>query len=536
MNSFTKQKLIVKITWTLMIIPPLISLLLCYILYYYKYYMLSLILLFEPIHLLYYILLKYYINRYQNLSSLCYVRHTLTNEKRSIIWTKTVDAAHAYNFEKWYRAWFENKTMKTIKYQDAERFVSWVTFGVFTASSNDLKLYMDEIEKKTKLIKMKDNFNDDNHHHAVTIKRDISSSSLSLAATIPLLHNNELITNSYETNNITISSSSLSLIEISRKKKKPLYAPSLSKVASIYHPLWFYITKSCIQFWFENASLPKLGFKLFENDIIAGKLPAHQAGCKMFYRLPSQHLKDEKHERPILLFHGMGAGVTPYLVIISELVKRFPTRPIFVLYIPQISMTYRMELCPLSDIATLVEAAVLSLLKPDFSTEKIEVDILGHSLGTCVAVNVMQRDKIKCNTVVFADPAAVSCCLPDMITRLFFDDNYNGIFDLMVRSEIHTMYAVQRRLDWMEAFIGGLGAVDVESNKQVPIIDSSSVVTHVQKFTIFLSSRDMMIPFLSSGRIVKRLIPGAIIDVFEGSHGQWLGSTDSVSKFVSALE
>jgi len=295
--------------------------------------------------------------------------------------------------------------------------------------------------------------------------------------------------------------------------------------------------KSSIQFWFENISLPKLGFKLFENEFIVGNLPAHQAGCKMFYRLPPQHLKDGKNERPILLFHGMGAGVTPYLVVIKELVRRFPTRPIFVLYIPQISMTYRMELPPLTDIATLVEAVVLSLLKPDFSNETVEVDILGHSLGTCVAINVMQREKLKCNVVVFADPAAVSCCLPDMIKRLFFDDNYNGMFDLIVRSEIHTMYAVQRRLDWMEAFIGGLGSIYVDSSRQSPVVDAGTTkVTHVQKFTLFLSSRDMMIPFLSCGRIIKRLIPGATIDVFDGTHGSWLASQESISKYVSALE
>jgi hypothetical protein len=45
-----------------------------------------------------------------------------------------------------------------------------------------------------------------------------------------------------------------------------------------------------------------------------------------------------------------------------------------------------------------------------------------------------------------------------------------------------------------------------------------------------------MIPFLSSGRIIKRLIPGAVIDVFEGTHGQWLGSPDNVNKYVAALE
>lgn len=524
MNSFSKQKIIVQVTWLFMVLPPFLSIAAYYTLYYhYKYNsILLLLLLLEPLHMIYYIALKYYINRYQNLSTLGSVRHTLSNEKRSGIWIKAVDAAHAYNFEKWYRAWFENKAIHSIKYEDAERFVSWVTFGVFTASSGDLRMYMEEIEKRTRSITIKENVSND--HHSVTITREKSSSSL--LATVPLLQNNE--SPNYETDGITTS-----VVEITQKKK-PLYAPSLAKVASIYHPLWFYGLKSCIQFWFENITLPKVGFKLFENESITSKLPAHQAGCKMFYRLPAH---DGAKERPILLFHGMGAGVTPYLVIILELIKRFPTRPIFLLYIPQISMTYRMELPPLTDIATLVEAVVLSIMKPAFSNETVEVDVLGHSLGTCVAVNVMQREKIKCHTVVFADPAAVSCCLPDMIKRLFFDDNYQGIFDLIVRTEIHTMYAVQKRLDWMEAFIGGLGNIHIESNKQTQILHNSSTKnTHVQKFIIYLSSRDMMIPFLSSGRIIKRLIPGAIIDNFEGTHGQWLGSSDSVSKYVSALE
>lgn len=525
-----KQKTIVIIWWILMITSPLISLLVCYILYHYsKFNIIFLLsLLLEPLHMVYYICLKYYINRYQNLSALEYVRSNFTNEKRVNIWIKAIDAAHAYSFEKWYMSWFDNKTFNNIRYEDAERFVSWVTFGVFTANRNELKLYMEEIEKRTKNMKTKE-ITDKNHHTVTIINRENTSSP---TVNIPLLDKNESTIN-YDSDGITTS---VELIAVTRKKI-PLYAPSLAKISSVYHPLWFYVMKSSIQFWFENLSLPRLGFKVFDNDVITRKLPAHQAGCKVFYRLVSQNLK----ERPILLFHGMGAGVTPYEGIIRELIKRYPTRSIFVLYIPQISMTYRMELPPLTEIATLVEAVVLSILKSDFTNETVEVDIMAHSLGTCVAVNVMQRPRIKCHSVIMADPAAISCCLPDMIQRLFFDTNYTGIFDILVRSEIHTMYAIQRRLDWMEAFIGGLGHVCVLSSNSKNTdnkINNKNVtqVTHVHNFTIFLSSRDMMIPFLGCGRIIKRLLPGALIEVFEGTHGQWLTQNEKVQKFVSALE
>jgi len=71
MNSFLKQNLVVKITWISMLLPPLISLIISYLLYYYNYSMiLVILLLFEPLHMMYYILVKYYINRYQNLSTL----------------------------------------------------------------------------------------------------------------------------------------------------------------------------------------------------------------------------------------------------------------------------------------------------------------------------------------------------------------------------------------------------------------------------------------------------------------------------------
>jgi len=524
-----KQKLIVIITWIIMITSPVISLLLCYILYHYNKcnIIFVLLLLLEPVHMVYYICLKYYINRYQNVSALSYVRNNFNNEKRVNIWIKAIDAAHAYSFENWYMSWFENKTFNNIRYEDAERFVSWVTFGVFTTNKNELKLYMEEIEKRTKHMKIKE-ITDKNHHTVTIINRENVSST---AVNVPLLNKNDII--NYDSDGITTSIES---IEVSRKKI-PLYAPSLAKISCVYHPLWFYFMKSTVQFWFENISLPRLGFKLFDNDIITGKLPAHQAGCKVFYRISSQNVK----ERPILLFHGMGAGVTPYEGIIREIIKRYPTKTIFVLYIPQISMTYRMELPPLTEIATLVEAVVISVLKSDFSNETIEVDIMAHSLGTCVAVNVMQRPRIKCHNIVMADPAAISCCLPDMIKRLFFDTNYTGIFDILVRSEIHTMYAVQRRLDWMEAFVGGLGNVRVLSSNQKindnKINDNNvTLVTPVNNFTIFLSSRDMMIPFLGCGRIIKRLLPGAIIEVFEGTHGQWLTQVEKVQKFVSALE
>ena len=278
-------------------------------------------------------------------------------------------------------------------------------------------------------------------------------------------------------------------------------------------------------------------------------IEAFVSGCRVFYRPASKASSSSSGStQPIVFFHGMGAGLAPYSKFIDTLIDVYgDTRPIFLLYIPQISMTHQRYLPALSEISTLVEDAVVNTLRSLGNTDPILLDLISHSFGTCLASNLLQRQNTHNSNIVFnnitmIEPAAISCCLPDMICRLYFDTNYAGVFDLLVRSEIHTMYAVQRRLDWMESFIGGLGNIVITKGLKKANSSSnnredyySDTYTYLRKYKVFLSKTDAMIPLEPSIRALKRLAPDCDLDFFPGTHGGWIPDAQSRMAVVMSI-
>ena len=148
---FSKQKPMVKIVWTLLILLPLLSILLLVPLYY-LYKPLVIFPLIEIFHFLYYLALKIHINGLQYTKSLKLIRRAMPSVQRRLCWLKAIDVAETYDFQKWIKGWFSNTPLNDISRDDVSRFVSFVALGandeVYETETSELSQYLTVIENR----------------------------------------------------------------------------------------------------------------------------------------------------------------------------------------------------------------------------------------------------------------------------------------------------------------------------------------------------------------------------------------------------
>ena len=463
---------------------PLMSLTLCILVP--LHLCLRFLLLLEVLHCVYYAFLKTYLNHIQDLQALVHPRCAYSYTTKSECWKDVVKYASSYGIKDWVTTWFGRRyAFDTI---DSHSFMYWLRYAVFghkggpmitTDEERSLRPFLCLIEK--------------------TVGKDFK---------FPKPRDSAIL------------------------KRSNTYG--FEAIKSVYHPLWFYAITGALELYYQRVALMKLGFAPIDGLV---HCLAHHQGCRII-------CKHVKGSRPIVFIHGVGAGLFPYNEIISciTLLNRTVVLP----YIPHISMTHAYETPSNEAICDLIQLSLATVCAAGGRAKVLEVDVVANSFGTCVASTLVGRDREKstgirllCRHLLLLDPVSVALSSPDLTSRFVYDRRYTTMIDFIVRSEIHIMYSIQRRFDWMESFIspvmakidratsGDCGKRDMNNQRIGPRI----------KIKIYVASNDAMIDLPRLTRILETCFqPQAEVAIMEDiSHGQWIGNEKYIQMVIKDL-
>ncbi|KAJ3071687.1 hypothetical protein HDU98_004946 [Podochytrium sp. JEL0797] len=151
-----------------------------------------------------------------------------------------------------------------------------------------------------------------------------------------------------------------------------------------------------------------LGFK----RVTPADRPYHHdsdATLNYWVYLPTTSSSDPQQESdklPLVFLHGIGCGLFPYVHFLSGVMRHNPTRPLFVLEFPHVSMRL-VDHVPstqqtISEIETMLD--IHGFAKAHF---------VGHSLGTTVAGSLINYSKYTAS-IVLLDPVVFMPLLPSL--------------------------------------------------------------------------------------------------------------------------
>ncbi|CAK9076691.1 unnamed protein product [Durusdinium trenchii] len=205
-----------------------------------------------------------------------------------------------------------------------------------------------------------------------------------------------------------------------------------------YHPLWYYaaIKGLCIA---TRSAMQLMGF----TRCSAGRLSYFHRPAPAYPGLLVEGGKPvpPSQDSPVVLIHGLGVGITPYLRFIRMLGR---TRECFVIELPEISQACSEEVLPPQEMAD----AMCQMLKAHGHDKAV---FLAHSYGTFVMSWVLRfRRDIVAKTVML-DPVALLLAQPDVAYNFLYRHPDNPMLKVVanfVRWELFAAHVLMRHFYW----------------------------------------------------------------------------------------
>ena len=310
----------------------------------------------------------------------------------------------------------------------------------------------------------------------------------------------------------------------------------LEPIRSVYHPLWFYVIIGGLELYHQRFTLRRLGFTSLEG---LQRSNAYRQGCRVLCKISAD-------SRPIVFIHGLGAGLFPY----KDVLRRISIlgRTVVLVYIPQISMTHAYETPVNESICELIQLALANIAGSGGRRRRsvVEVDVVANSFGTCVASTLVARNResstgirLLCRHLLLIDPVSIALISPDLTARFVYDRRYAAVVDFIVRSEIHIMYCIQRRFDWMDSFISPV--MTLVDRTVTPDCDRRDLnnqrIGPRINLKIYVASNDAMVNLERFTRVLQVCFPpqAEVTIMDDTTHGQWIAKEKYIQMVINDL-
>jgi pimeloyl-ACP methyl ester carboxylesterase len=123
---------------------------------------------------------------------------------------------------------------------------------------------------------------------------------------------------------------------------------------------------------------------------------------------------DPSSSAPILFLHGVGLGITPYLLFVAALRKRFPRRPLLLLEARHVSVgLFPTRAASTCDVAS---AAFEALSINNWRSAAV----VAHSYGTFVAARMLAAHPEKVQSLVLLDPVCALTIYPQLLANFVY--------------------------------------------------------------------------------------------------------------------
>eukprot|EP00475_Leptophrys_vorax_P041145 TRINITY_DN77526_c0_g1_i1.p1 TRINITY_DN77526_c0_g1~~TRINITY_DN77526_c0_g1_i1.p1 ORF type:complete len:825 (+),score=16.65 TRINITY_DN77526_c0_g1_i1:259-2475(+) len=159
----------------------------------------------------------------------------------------------------------------------------------------------------------------------------------------------------------------------------------------------------------------------------------------------------------VVLVHGLGVGVTPYLAFLHMLMTAFDRKPFFVVELPHLA-------CQLSATCPTVEELTDGLAEALKKHHAKRVAYIGHSYGTFIAATFLRRYRPLVASMGLIDPVCVLLCLPKVLHSFVYKypeaENTGAQIGETLRwflcsRELQVATAICRRFAWQEYQVWG---------------------------------------------------------------------------------
>uniref|UniRef100_A0A7S3PQ22 AB hydrolase-1 domain-containing protein n=1 Tax=Aplanochytrium stocchinoi TaxID=215587 RepID=A0A7S3PQ22_9STRA len=214
---------------------------------------------------------------------------------------------------------------------------------------------------------------------------------------------------------------------------------NLDPVISSHRPLLYYLVTSGVFSVLLKAVLNYEGFT------------KHKSGSLAYWHYKPTIALDtgSKNYPPIVFCHGLGVGVLPYINFILELMKHNPGREIFLIQLPNISMTIKEDVHGSTELVSCIE---LMLHTWGFDS----AHFVGHSFGSVVMAYVCKKRKEIMAAATFLDPVCFLLCKPDVSYNFIYREAEKPTHLLLkyfVAEELYTAHSLSRYFHWDECIL-----------------------------------------------------------------------------------
>mmetsp|Transcript_11610 Transcript_11610/g.13340 ORF Transcript_11610/g.13340 Transcript_11610/m.13340 type:complete len:316 (-) Transcript_11610:670-1617(-) len=213
---------------------------------------------------------------------------------------------------------------------------------------------------------------------------------------------------------------------------------NLDPVKSSYRPLIYYSVTSGLFSGLLKMALSSKGFL------------SHKSGSlKYWHHKGSQGLGKDKARTPIVFCHGLGVGVLPYVVFITEMMRHNEGREVFLIELPNISMTIKEDVHGSTELVTCIENMLHTW---GFS----KAHFVGHSFGSVVMTYVCKKRKSIMAAATFLDPVCFLLCKPDVSYNFIYREASKPTHLLLkyfVAEELYTAHSLSRYFHWDECIL-----------------------------------------------------------------------------------
>lgn len=215
---------------------------------------------------------------------------------------------------------------------------------------------------------------------------------------------------------------------------------NFDRVFAWCHPLAYYASIRALHA-VTRQMMRLLGFTYTKGAKGGGVSFFHCAPPKPLPGLLLQDGEPQVPKPPVVLIHGLGVGLLPYLPFIRRLAR---LRECFVLEVPEVSQVgARVSLTP--DGAPAAIAAILE------SHGHSSACFVGHSYGTCITSWVARARPDLVSKLVLLDPVCFLLCQPDVAFNFLYRRPHNVMMRVtasFVRWELFAANVLMRHFYW----------------------------------------------------------------------------------------
>ncbi|GBF96822.1 hypothetical protein Rsub_09678 [Raphidocelis subcapitata] len=152
---------------------------------------------------------------------------------------------------------------------------------------------------------------------------------------------------------------------------------------------------------------------------------------------------------PMLLLHGVGMGLLPYLGLLANLAAT--GRTVIAVEFRHVAMRWSSWTPTVDEAAAAVDAVLARERAP-------RACVVAHSYGTAVASRLLQTRPGRVAHLALCDPVVFACFMPRLLRRFFYDAPATGsaLADFAMASaarELHVAASLSRRFFWTDIIL-----------------------------------------------------------------------------------